>query len=484
MNRGGITLETAIKAPCGLPALIQAGMGANISSAHLANCTSRLGALGVVSGVGLRHVVITQIRQGDTAALKIAETFPVRSYYEELLSYAPGGAKADRAIPVDVPDSEKARTPRRLSAICAYIEVMRARQGHNGVIGINVMWKLAVTALPTIYGAMLAGVDALLCGAGVPMELPDIIQKMRAGEDLEYVPLTGTGTNAAMQISEDRTAELLQARQAPWMMPILSNFAFCKRLLDTWKTKYDTEPTAFILENHAAGGHNAPPRNHHEFAEADDLTSYFDKVLALGRPVFVAGDFPEGGTSEDLAHWRARGAQGIQVGSRFALSGDSGMRADLREKVIAANQQGELVVGTDMRMSPTGYPLKFASIPNTLSEPEVKSSQRHVCNLGYLVKSGTQKLPDGTEKEVLVCPAMPTDQYTKLGGEPEDQDGRICLCNALLATAGYNAPSEPALVTLGESGRQVKELLTARQVVEDILGKEQVALNEAALATN
>ena len=466
-----------------MPELIQAGMGAYISSAHLANCTSRLGALGVVSGVGLRQIVITQIRQGDTDALEIASTFPIRSYFDELLRFVPGGEKADRAIPIDVTDPEKSRIPRQLSAICAYIEVMRARRGHNGLVGINVMWKLAVTALPTIYGAMLAGVDALLCGAGVPMELPDILAKLRAGENLEYRPLTGTGTNAALEVEADGVADLLSAQSEPWMMPILSNFAFCTRLLDTWKTKYNTEPAAFILENHTAGGHNAPPRNHESFSEADDLTGYFDKVMKLGWPVYVAGAFPEGGTAADLKFWQERGAAGIQVGSRFALCSDSGMRPDLRDRVIAANRDGSLAVGTDMRMSPTGYPMKFAALAGTLSDPEVKATQRHVCNLGYLVKSSVQILPDGKERETYVCPAMPADQFQKQGGgDGSEQEGKICLCNALLATAGFNSPEEPALVTLGESGRQVTQLLTARQVVEDILGPEQTAANEAVLA--
>jgi NAD(P)H-dependent flavin oxidoreductase YrpB (nitropropane dioxygenase family) len=456
-------------------------MGAYISSAHLANCTSRLGALGVVSGVGLRQIVISQIKQGDTDALDIASTFPVKSCLEELMKYAPGGEKADRAIPVDVPDPEKCHAPRQLSAICAYVEVIRAKRGHTGLVGINVMWKLAATALPTIYGALLAGVDALLCGAGVPMELPDIVAKMRSGSDLEYRPLTGTGTNTALEIAGDGTADLLSTQKWPWLLPILSNYAFCKRLLDTWQSRYNAEPTAFILENHAAGGHNAPPRNHEAYGEADDLDGYFDRVLQLGRPVYVAGDFASGGNSADLAYWQQRGAAGIQVGSRFALCADSGMRPDLRDRVIAANQQDALEVSTDMRMSPTGYPMKFASLTGTLSDPVVKASQRHVCNLGYLVKSAIQTLPDGRERETYVCPAMPEEQYRRLGGgSVEQQEGKICLCNALLSTAGFNSSDEPALVTLGESGRLVKELLTARQVVEDILGTEQATVNEAA----
>jgi NAD(P)H-dependent flavin oxidoreductase YrpB (nitropropane dioxygenase family) len=158
----------------GMPRLIQAGMGVRISGARLANATSRLGALGVVSGVGLRHIVIEELRAGNPEVAEAAQRFPLPRYVDELMAYAPGGAKHDRPIPMDHPDPARGARPKRLSAIAAFTEVVRARQGHRGKVGINVMWKCALTVLPTIYGAMLAGAGALPCGAGVPMELPGL----------------------------------------------------------------------------------------------------------------------------------------------------------------------------------------------------------------------------------------------------------------------------------------------------------------------
>ena len=465
-----------------MPRLIQAGMGAHISSARLANITSRLGALGVVSGVGLRQLVITQIRMGDTDALDIARKFPIPGYFDDLAAFCPGGSRETRPIPMDLPDREKGALAKRLSTICTYVEVMRAKRGHHGQVGINVMWKCALTTLPTIYGSMLAGVDALLCGAGVPMELPDIVRKIRSGEDLEYVPLTGTSTNVNLQIAADTSAPMLRELTTPRLLPILSNFAFCKRILDTWRQKFEMAPDAFILENHRAGGHNAPPRDHVSFGANDELDSYLDKVLKLGLPVYVAGDFPDGGTRSDLLEWQSRGAYGIQVGSRFALCEESGMRQDLKQQIIDRNQRNELNVSTDMRLSPTGYPLKFVELPGTLSDPAVRTMQRHVCNLGYLMHSHLNVDENGNEHEVYLCAAMPHDQRLKRGGGEEEGEGRICLCNALLSTAGYGNEGEPPLVTLGTSGKMVKQLLTARQVVEDILTPAAVEENEARLA--
>lgn len=459
-----------------MPRLIQAGMGVHISSAHLANATARLGALGVVSSAGLRHTVLEEVRAGQTDVIAAAKTFPFPDYVNELLAFAPGGAKHHQAVPVDVPDARRAAYPRRLSTIAAYVEVKRAKAGHDGKVGINVMWKCALTVLPSIYGAMLAGVDVLLCGAGVPMELPDMVVKLRRGEDLSYEPLTGGTTHVHLEIAQDKPEAHLSRFAPPKMIPILSNFAFPKRLLDTWQKTYGVAPFAFVLENHAAGGHNAPPRNKTDFTAQDDLETYFEKVRALGVPIYVAGDFQNGGTREDYQYWRARGAYGIQVGSRFALCTDSGMRADLREQIIAGNRAGTTQIETSPRFSPTGYPLKFVKLPGTLAQSELYQARARVCDRMYLAQSHFRENADGTVTESYLCPAQPAKQYVRGGGEEADLEGRICLCNALLATAGFYTDSEVPLITLGQSGAQVKESLSARQVVESILTPEVVAL--------
>lgn len=457
-------------------------MGAHISCARLANATSRLGALGVVSGVGLRHIVAEQVRAGDAVAIELAKTFPIASYVEDLLSFAKGGSRHTKPVPMDVPDRAKNVVSHRLAVIGAYVEVMRAKSGHKGKVGINVMWKCALTVLPTIYGAMLGGVDALLCGAGVPMELNEIVTTLREGGNLEFSPLFGTGTRVYLDVSGDPAADLLARFEEPKVLPILSNYAFPKRMMDIWeRTRGGAKPFAFVLEHYAAGGHNAPPRNKVAFGEADDINGYFDKVLGMGVPVYVAGAFEHGGTRKDFEYWTGRGAYGIQVGSRFALSHESGLRPDLKEQVVAANAEGSSEVETDLVLSPTGYPFKVVKLPGTLSDTEVYHSRTRICNRGYLLTGKIETRDDGTEEEVYLCPSMPERQYAHLGGHAEDLDGRICLCNALLSTAGFYTDKEKPLVTLGVSGKQTVESLPARAIVEDILTPEYVAQKEAEL---
>ncbi|HVK02142.1 MAG TPA: hypothetical protein VM490_01590 [Armatimonadaceae bacterium] len=474
----------------GMPRLIQAGMGIRVSSWRLANATARRGALGVVSHVALRHVVVEEVRRGDADALSAAEAFPIASYRDELLAFAPGGPKHRAPVPMDNPDPRKGAVANRLSVIAAFVEVYRAKQGHRGKVGINVMWKCTLTVLPSIYGAMLAGVDALLCGAGVPMELPDIVRRLRAGEDLCYAPLHGTGTNARLAVGGDGAAGLLEAFAPPKMIPILSNFAFPKRILDVWEREHDgARPFAFVLENHAAGGHNAPPRNKTSFSEQDDIDAYFEKVRALGVPVYVAGAFEGGGTAEDFRAWRGRGAYGLQVGSRFALCDDSGLRRDLKDGILERNhalgdgdEPDAAATVTDARVSPTGYPFKLVPLPGTVADADVYADRKRICNKGYLLQGHYEAMPDGTVRERYVCPAMPARQYARLGGDPADTEGRLCLCNGLLSSVGFDSDSEPPLLTLGKSGEHVVARHTARDVIADILGEPYVAEAERSLA--
>ncbi len=467
----------------GMPRLIQAGMGVQVSCARLANATARLGALGVVSGVGLRHIVVEQVRAGDEIAISLAQTFPIKRYVEDLLSYARGGSRFHLEPPMDLPDPVRGALARRLSVIGAYVEVLRAKSGHRGRVGVNVMWKCALTVLPTIYGAMLGGVDALLCGAGVPMELPDIVTNLRAGNAVEYEALTGTGTHVLLEAPGDEGAALLARHPAPHMIPILSNFAFPKRILDIWNRDMEgARPFAFVLENHRAGGHNAPPRNRVSFGDPDEIDAYFDKVLAMGVPVYVAGALDEGGSRNDYLRWLARGAYGVQIGSRFALCRESGMRDDLKQQVVDRNHTKETTVLTDNVLSPTGYPFKVVPLEGTLADPTVYEARKRICNRAYLVTSTWDTRPDGTRRERYICPAMPEKQYRTLGGDVADLTGRVCLCNALLSTAGLYTDVEPPIITLGESGTHADKMLSAREIVEDILTPEVVAEQEKALA--
>jgi len=266
------------------------------------------------------------------------------------------------------------------------------------------------------------------------------------------------------------------------MIPILSNYAFPRRILDVWEREQGgVRPFAFVLEDHRAGGHNAPPRNKESFGEKDDLTGYFDKVVGTGVPVYVAGSFPGGGCRDDFLYWTSRGAYGIQVGSRFALCEESGLRDDLKDALIASNARGDTEVRTAKVVSPTGYPFKVVALPGTLADPVIYAARQRVCDKRYLVQSHFTEQSDGTTRETYVCPAMPETQFVALGGDAAETPDRVCLCNALLSAAGFDTDQEPPIVTLGLSGRLVTERGPARRIIDEILTPELVAEAETEL---
>ncbi|NTU50827.1 MAG: GNAT family N-acetyltransferase, partial [Candidatus Aminicenantes bacterium] len=61
------------------------------------------------------------------------------------------------------------------------------------------------------------------------------------------------------------------------------------------------------------------------------------------------------------------------------------------------------------------------------------------------------------------CPAEPAAMYQRKGGRPQNAQGRLCLCNGLMANVGLGQTRgdgyvEPALVTLGANVSGALEL--------------------------
>jgi nitronate monooxygenase len=171
------------------------------------------------------------------------------------------------------------------------------------------------------------------------------------------------------------------------------------------------------------------------------------------------------------------GATGIQVGTAFAFSEESGMRPDLKKRLMAQAIKGTGDVFTDPLASPTGFPFKVAQLEGTGSEQGVYAERKRVCDLGYL--RDPYAAQDGTIG--YRCSAEPVANYVAKGGKIEDTVGRKCLCNALLANIGHAQTRkddvvEPALVTVGDDLNSIVQFLapgresySAADVVESLM---------------
>lgn len=461
-----------------LPMVIQGGMGIGVSSWRLARAVARTGQLGVVSGVGLDTVLARRLQDGDPAGdiRRALEHFPALSLVERVLAryFRPSGRETGQSYaPSPKLSLHPTRAATELSVMGNFVEVWLAKESHEGTIGINYMEKVQMATPAAALGALLAGVDYVLMGAGIPREIPHLLNELAAGREGRIaVDVHGSdGLHTVGVAPADVLGSELPTMRRPKFLAIVSADILANYLARDEAIR----PDGFIIEGSSAGGHNAPPRGRMiltddgqpVYGPRDDAN--LEKVAALGLPFWLAGGC---GRPERLAAALTAGAAGVQVGTLFALSRESGLADTLRDQVLGQLNAAELSVRTEASASPTGFPFKVAQLPGTLSEPEVYAQRARLCDLSYLREPYLR--PDGDVG--FRCPSEPVHIYVRKGGAVEDTEGRICLCNALTATVGLGQTrkdgyQEASLVTLGTD---IEGLANFRAVYPDGWGAADV----------
>lgn len=480
------------------PQLIQGGMGAGVSNWRLARAVSAAGQLGVVSGTAINTVLVRRLQDGDSGGdvRRALAHFPDARYAADVVArfFVSGGRGPKRPYSYcGVPSLRSSVDSQRLSVVGAFVEVWLAKEGHGGEVGINFLEKLQLSNLPAMYGAMLAGVDYVLVGAGVPRDVPAALERFvehaeaacRVALDEDLAP--GAAPMVSFAPREVFPELVAPALRRPRFLAIVASASLAEYLLRHASGRID----GFVVEGPTAGGHNAPPRGALRLSERGEPI-YSDRDLPdaaalrkLGLPFWFAGSWD---SRESLGRAIELGASGVQVGTAFALCEESGLapalRAALIEKwVLSAAREDERVF-TDPFASPTQFPFKVAALAGSLSEPEVYAARERVCDLGYL--RSFARRADG--RLVYRCPAEPVDDYVRKGGAEKDTLGRKCLCNALLSNVGLaqvraSGAVEPPLLTAGDGIATVHKLfgagaskLHAADVVLQLVGEERASV--------
>jgi len=439
-----------------LPRIIQGGMGVGLSSWQLASAVARAGQLGVVSGTALDVTLARRLQDGDPGGQmrRALDAFPDQSMARRILDryFLPDGRPPGTPYQtVPKPSLRQSVLGQELTVAGNFVEVWLAKQGHEGIVGINYLEKIQMATPVAALGAILAGVDYVLMGAGIPREIPTLLDDLAAGR-VGQVGVEVHGSEEPHQVRVDPGALLgvpLPPLRRPRFLAIVSAAVLAAYLARDEATR----PDGFVVEGFRAGGHNAPPRGHLSVdADGEPVYGARDlvdpaKIVPLGVPFWLAGAY---GTPEGLADALAAGATGVQVGSLFALASESGLRPDLRDRLKTGLSSQILRVRTDVRASPTGFPFKVAELADTVSEREVYAARPRLCDLGYL---RTPYVSD-SGRVGYRCPGEPVDVYVRKGGELADTEGRACLCNALTADVGLGQTrpdgyQEPDLVTMG-----------------------------------
>src|ERR1700683_2838050 len=210
------------------PRIIQGGMGVGVSNWRLAQAVSKLGQLGVVSGTALDSLFVRRLADGDQGGNMRhgLDAFPFPDMAKRIWNeyFVPGGKPADAPYPA-VPMHQR-QSPRKLIELCMvsnFVEVFLAKEGHKNSVGINYLEKVQIPHLPSIYGAMLAGVGYVLMGAGIPLHIPGVLDAFAANEAAEYrLAITG-----AAQFSDlDSLMRLDPAEYAEGPLPALNRPRF------------------------------------------------------------------------------------------------------------------------------------------------------------------------------------------------------------------------------------------------------------------
>jgi len=282
--------------------IIQGGMGIGVSLGKLAGNVAKCGGMGVISSVNAGYK--------ETDFLKKPKEANERAFQEEI------------------------RKAKRIS------------EG-NGLIGVNIMVATCFYE-EMAKKAVEEGVDAIISGAGIPLNLPEITR--------------GSSTLAAPIVSSGKAALLI-----------------CK----VWDKKYGVIPDFIVIEGSKAGGHLGFKREELEEGTAPSLDRILLDVLEAivpyeekykyKIPIFVAGGIFN---KDEIEHFMSLGACGVQIGSRFIATEECDASDGYKQVILNAREQDILIV-----KSPVGMPGRAVKSPLIQRLEKGQTFPPETCNL-------------------------------------------------------------------------------------------------------
>ncbi len=302
--------------------VVQGGMGVGVSAGGLASAVAQLGGMGTISCVDLRR------RHADL----MAQT-----------------QHLDKA-----PDARALIDTANLIALDREIRNARDASQGQGAIAVNVMKALSAYEA-YVRQALESGADALVVGAGLPLDLPDL------------------------------------AREHPdvALIPILSDARGVQLLVRKWEKK-GRLPDAIVIENpRLAGGHLGAAR----VADLGDARFEFDVVIPQVREFFRHAGYEQdipliaaGGIEShaDIARLQALGAAGVQLGTAFAVTEECDA-SEVFKRILAQARPKDIVefvsvAGLPARAVRTPWLDKYLRILPILQE---RAHPKARCNMSF-----------------------------------------------------------------------------------------------------
>ncbi len=310
----------------GLLPIVQGGMGVGVSAHRLAGSVASLGGVGTISSVDLRR------------------------HHPDLMERTRGLAPGKEATQA----AKESINEANLEALEREIRAAQLLAGGRGLLAINVMRAVSEYG-PSVTRALECGIDAVVVGAGLPLDLPELAQ--------------------------DHPKALL--------VPILSDARGVQLLVRKWMRR-NRLPDAIVIENpRLAGGHLGAARLEELGDPRFEFEVVIPQVVEFLRAAGVEKDIPliaAGGIRcfEDIARVQSLGAAAVQLGTPFAVTRECDASDDYK-RVVAQARDEDLVEF----ISGAGLPARAIATPwlnNYLSVEAKLQGVAHVkprCTLAF-----------------------------------------------------------------------------------------------------
>ena len=229
-----------------------------------------------------------------------------------------------------------------------------------------------------------------------------------------------------------------------------------------------TRPDGFVVEAPTAGGHNAPPRGKLVLDETGQPVYGPRDVcdptqVRRPRPAVLARRFVRR-PGASCGGAEALGARGIQVGTLFALSADSGFRPTSASGCVRSLVDGTLATRTDALASPTGFPFKVAPARRARCRTSGCATTAPRCATSATCARRSARRTASVDYR---CPAEPDHMFERKGGEHRRRSPAAPACATRSSRASASrrcartAEPELPLVTLGDDLEGARVLLAA-----------------------
>jgi nitronate monooxygenase len=311
----------SIKGKVLLP-IVQGGMGVGVSASKLASAVAKLGGMGTISSVDLRRL------------------------HPDLMQET---AYLDKE-----PDAKMRIDAANLTALDREIKQARQMSNGEGWLAVNIMKALSEYEA-CVHQAVKSGANALVVGAGLPLDLPDLTR------DHPHVAL----------------------------IPILSDARGVQLLVRKWEKK-GRLPDAIVIENpRLAGGHLGAAKISDLNDSRFDFEVVLPQVLEFFKTSGLENQIPliaAGGVSSyaDIVHLQGLGASGVQLGTAFAVTQECDASEKFKQVLAHAQAQDMVefvsVAGLPARAVRTPWLDKYLRILPVLQK---RAHPKAKCNMSF-----------------------------------------------------------------------------------------------------